>query len=118
MSEGQKSDNRIDLFHRLERELRKPKEPLPIDAFLPPAETIASAIPAPVYESAQQAAQPQGFVQQLRAQDPEAASEEKARPRKRKKKMQPSTNKSLQDEIDEFMNRDGGALAPDVDPES
>jgi hypothetical protein len=119
MTSSNKERNRLDLFRRFEQELRTPKEPLPIDPFLPAPETIASSIPAPASFAAAQAAQPQGFVQQMRAQDPQPAPQEPvARPRKSKKSAEPGPSKSLQDEIAEFMNRDRGALAPDVDPES
>lgn len=119
MGKQKKTGKRLELFKRLELELRSPQEPLPVDPFLPAAETIASSIPAPVSYAAEQAAQPQGFVQQLRAQDPEPAPQEPApRPRKRKNAADTGPSRSLQDEIAEFMNRDGGALAPDVDPES
>ncbi len=117
---GKKKDgNRLDLFRRFELELRTPKQPLLIDAFLPPPDTITSSIPAPTSLAAEQAAQPQGFVQQLRAQDPQPADEEpQARPPKPKSSAEPGPARSLQEEIEEFMNRDRGALAPDVDPES
>jgi hypothetical protein len=118
MTDGRKEGKRLDLFRRFEQELRTPREPLPIDPFLPAPETIASSIPAPATAAAEQAAQPQGFVQQLRARDPEPAPPEPApAPRRRKKSAEPGPSKSLQDEIAEFMNRDRGALAPDVDPE-
>jgi len=119
MTPGNKDGKQLGLFRRFEQELRTPKDPLPIDPFLPAPETIASSIPAPVSVAAAQAAQPQGFVQQLRAQDPEPAPQEPAaRPRRRRKSVEAGSSKSLQEEIEEFMNRDGGALAPDVDPES
>jgi len=119
MTGGRKVGNRLDLFRRLEQELRTPKEPLPIDPFLPPPDAIASSIPSPVSIAAQQAAEPQGFVQQLRAQDPTPAPQEQAaRPRRRTQSADAGPARSLQDEIAEFMSRGGGALAPDIDPES
>ena len=119
MTSDRKEGKRLDLFRRFEQELRTPKEPLLIDPFLPAPETIASSIPSPVSIAVQQAAEPQGFVQQLRAQDPAPAPQEQAaRPRKRKRSAEAGPAKSLQDEIAEFMSRDGGALAPDIDPES
>jgi hypothetical protein len=119
MTSSKKEGHRLDLFRRFEQELRTPKEPLPIDPFLPAPETIASSIPAPASVASEQAAQPQGFVQQLRAQDPEPTPREPAAaPRRRKKSPESGSSKSLQDEIAEFMNRDRGALAPDVDSES
>jgi len=118
MADGTKEGHRLDLFRRFEQELRTPKEPLPIDPFLPAPGTIASSIPAPVSVAAAQAAQPQGFVQQLRAQDPSPPPQEPAaRPRRRRKGADTASSKSLQEEIEEFMSRAGGALAPDVDPE-
>lgn len=119
MSDGTQEGKRLDLFRRFEQELRTPQEPLPIDPFLPSPETIASSIPAPTSAAAQQAAQPQGFVQQLRAQDPGPAPQEPAAPTRRpKKSAEPGPAASLQDEIAEFMKRNGGALAPDADFES
>ena len=119
MIDKKKEGHRLDLFQRFELEIRTPKQPLLIDAFLPAPDTIASSIPAPVSIAAEQAAQPQGFVQQLRAKDPQPAHEEpQAPPHKPKKSAESGPGKSLQEEIEEFMNRDRGALAPDVDSES
>jgi hypothetical protein len=111
--------DRPDLFLRLERELRTPLRPLPIDAFLPSPDAIPSSIPASAPAAAEHAAPVQGFVQQWREQEPPEAAEEPApRPRKPRKPAQTGASKSLKDEIEEFMKRDGGALAPDVEPES
>lgn len=119
MTGDKKAGRQLDLYRRFEQEIRTPKEPLPIDPFLPAPEAIASSIPDSAALAAEQAAQPQGFVQQLREQDPEPIAEEPApAPRRRRKAADRGPAKSLQDEIAEFMNRDGGALAPDVDPES
>ena len=51
-----------DFFRRLEREVRTPREPLPIDAFLPPPESLPTEFPDPA-SSAQpaQARPPQQF---------------------------------------------------------
>ena len=37
--------------------------------------------------------------------------------RKPRRQPAPTASQSLQDEIEEFLNRDGSALAPEVDPE-
>ena len=61
-------------------------------------------------------------MQQLRAEDPDSGTPEEpaARTAQTEERLAESADpsKSLQDEIEEFMNRDGGALAPDLDSES
>ena len=109
---------RLDLFQRIERALRTPRRRLLLDAFLPPPESIASAIPPPEPVVSEIPASQQGFVQQLREQEPEKPLEP-PRPqiRRRRVETEPPATKTLQEEIDEFMNRDGAAaLAPDPDP--
>ncbi len=106
-----------DLFQRFERTIRTPRRRLLIDAFLPPPETIASAIPPPVPAFSAGTAEQSGFVQQLREKEPSLPPAEKPRMRKPRRQPAPTASQSLQDEIEEFLNRDGSALAPEVDPE-
>jgi hypothetical protein len=109
------SDPSLDLYLRFERELRTPRRRLLVDAFLPPVETIESAVPPPPPPPEPFAEPTRGVVQQLRGEDPVPVPE--PRPRRRRRRDAAEPHRSLQQEIDEFMNRDGTALAPDVDPE-
>jgi hypothetical protein len=116
-----------DLYTRLEAEVRTPKQPLLLDAFLPPAATIPSAF-APVRlaippEDPSSGAVPgeagPSISQVLgRLATDEGPSEEPAAPPKRRRTARKTEErqKSLEEEIAEFMSRDNSALAPDRDP--
>lgn len=109
----------LDLYQRLEREVRTPKRPLLLDAFLPPPESIASAVtpPPPAPEPTPEEA---GFLARLQGEEP--AAEPAAKPAKKRRaapaKKKEEAPKSLQEEIAEFMNRDQPALAPEDDLDS
>jgi hypothetical protein len=116
-----------DLYVRLEAEVRTPKRPLLLDAFLPPPATIPSAF-APVRPAIPPEDPAAGTVpgeagssisQVLgRLAPDEGPSEEPAEPPKRRRPVRRTEErqKSLEEEIAEFMSRDNSALAPDRDP--
>ena len=119
-----------DLFTRLEREVRSPKETLLVDAFLPPPEAIPSALrlpaaPRPVPEpspapSADPAPEPDftAAMTGARHRADEGPEEPPAPPpRRRPGRKAAEPEKSLEEEIAEFMSRSSRALAPDADPE-
>ncbi len=107
----------LDLYERFEREIRTPRTRLLLDAFLPAAEDLASAIPPPLPAPAADPEEARGVVQQLRAEDPLPEPEPAPAPPRNRKRPAQEPSKSLQEEIEEFMNRDGAALAPDPDPD-
>jgi len=112
-----------DLFELFETEVRTPREKLLVDAFLPAPDAIPSSLrrpaaPRPAAEPAA-AAEPDYSATlsgaRQRADDTEEAPA--ARPRRRPVKRAAEPEKSLEEEIAEFMSVRGGALAPDADPE-
>ena len=110
-----------ELYRLLEAEVRTPKEPTLLDAFLPAASAIPSvfaepAPPPPVAPDGASISQIQhGLPAGEMARD---RSEDEPSPPKRRRaaKKQPERQKSIEEEIAEFMSRDGNALAPDKDP--
>jgi hypothetical protein len=111
-----------DLYTLLEKEIRTPKERLPIDAFLPKADAIVSAIarpvaPPPPAESPEPV--PGSALRQiLGAPGPDEetpAGEAPAPPRRRRRNAVQEPQKSLEEEVAEFMSRSNNALAPDPD---
>ena len=113
--------NERDLYQRFELEVRTPKKRLLVDAFLPAPETLPSAVaPAPPPPPAVFQTDELGALGRL---DEEEEPKPRPRPRKRvaaKKKDAdaPERSLSLQEEIAEFMNRGGTALAPEDDSPS
>ncbi|HYV18601.1 MAG TPA: hypothetical protein VFC25_06200 [Verrucomicrobiae bacterium] len=108
-----------DLYAQLERELRTPAERLLLDAFLPAPETIQSALyrpapPAPVADPAAAAMFPGGERAVARDRDVEEEQAPRRKPRPRKTA---EPQRSLEEEIQDFLNLRGTALAPDTDPE-
>jgi len=115
-----------DLFMRLEREVRSPKDTLLVDAFLPPAEAIPSSLrrpaaPRPAPEPAPEPAHEPDLTAAMTGarrridegpEDPPAPP-----PRRRPVRRAAEPEKSLEEEIAEFMSRSSRALAPDADPE-
>ena len=95
--------SQLELFRRLEKEIRTPKERLPIDAFLPPVETMPTQFPDPP---------PSKIPVQSRevggSEESEDARRQRRRVRREKKPApaDPSQPIKLEDEIQEFMNRD------------
>ncbi len=94
----------LELFRRLERDIRSPKERLPIDAFLPSPETYPTEFPDP--PPPQLAAQ----VRELGGPGDEEERRERHRQRRGRKPAAAPEGKTppkkLEDEIQEFINRD------------
>jgi hypothetical protein len=109
-----------DLYLALEQAVRTPKERLLVDAFLPPAEAIPSAVQPPAPPRAAAPAPGAGSDEDLllvRRPEADEAPEPVAPPARRRAKKKTAPEQSLEDEIAEFMSR-GAALAPDPDPET
>ena len=94
-----------ELFRRLELEVRTPGEALPIDAFLPSPDTLPTEFPDPPPSSLPAQAREMGSLSD--------AEEEKRERRKQRRgrKTRPAgapaeSPKKLEDEIQEFLNRD------------
>ena len=107
-----------DLYERLERELRTPGERLLLDAFLPAASEIASALarpPAPDPIPVDGATVAGLFGD--RATSRERDVEDPAPRRKPRPRRAAEPKRSLEEEIADFMSQRGTALAPDTDPE-
>lgn len=108
-----------ELYQRFEIEVRTPKRPLLIDALLPDAAAIPTALPI-VQAPPPIPAEDLGFLGRDRLADRDPQPEEE-RPRPRRKTRPAPVRrkegpKSLEEEVAEFMNRDrASALAPDVD---
>ena len=106
-----------DLYQRFEREVRAPRRRTLLDAFLPPPESLESAVapptPPPMPEPSPEEA---GLMARLENAEPPPEPRPKPVKKRRavlaKKKEAP---KSLQEEVAEFMNRDQTALSPDDD---
>ncbi len=89
-----------ELFRRLEREVRTDRERLPIDAFLPPPETLPTDFPDPP---------PSAVKAEVREMGTLADAEEERKERRRQRRVRkpvPQAARNLEDEIHEFMNRD------------
>jgi hypothetical protein len=93
----------LELFRRLEREIRTPKERLPIDAFLPSVEALPTQFPDPPPSKVPVQSREVGALQ-----DSDDARQQRRRVRRDKKAApaDPSQPIKLEDEIQEFMNRD------------
>ena len=106
-----------DLYQRFEREVRAARRRTLLDAFLPPPESLESAVapptPPPMPEPSPEEA---GLMARLENAEPPPEPRSKPVKKRRavlaKKKEAP---KSLQEEVAEFMNRDQTALSPDDD---
>jgi hypothetical protein len=108
-----------ELYTLLEREVRTPREKLPLDAFLPAADAILSAIARPVAAppppDAPEPAPGAALRQILGAPAPaeETPAEPPPTPRRRRSAQAAEPQKSLEEEVAEFMNSSSRALAPD-----
>lgn len=93
----------LELLRRLELEIRARRERLPIDAFLPSLEALETEFPDPP---------PSRVAVQSREVGSLEESEEQKRERRRVRRAKkpapadPSKEVKLEDEIQEFMNRD------------
>ena len=108
-----------DIYQRFELLVRTPKRRILLDAFLPAPESLPSSVapqalpPLPGPEMSPE--EMNLYRPRERDEEPPAAD---PRPRTQRRKAAPKKKeaaKSLQDEIAEFMNRDGAALAPEDD---
>jgi hypothetical protein len=114
----------LDIYQRFELEVRTPKRRLLLDAFLPSPDALPSVVappppPPPLPGVSEEEA---GLLARLGPREPEEPPpprrrHKSAEPAKARKKRQPEKPRTLQEEIDEFMNRDGTALAPDDEPD-
>ena len=94
-----------ELFRLLEREVRTPRETLPIDAFLPAPETLPTEFPDPA---------PSALPSQVRELGSVSEAEDRRRERRKQRRARKPPDKGapaaapqkLEDEIQEFMNRD------------
>jgi hypothetical protein len=112
-----------ELYALLEREVRTPKEKLPLDAFLPKPDAIVSAIARPATPppppEAPEPVPGAALRQILGAPGPEEETPAEAPPPPRRRKRNAPVDereKSLEEEVAEFMSRSTRALAPDPDP--
>ena len=111
-----------ELYTLLEREVRSPREKLPLDAFLPAANSILSAIARPIAAppppEAPDPAPGAALRQILGAPGPEEETAAGPPPPPRRRRSAPvnEREKSLEEEVAEFMKSSNRALAPD--PES
>jgi len=109
---------RKDLYERFELQVRTPKKRILLDAFLPAPETLEPTVasqaplPLPVPEMTVEEA---NMFRRREPEDDEPAPAPKPRPKKKASAKKKEESKSLKDEIAEFMNRAGTALAPDDD---
>ena len=92
-----------DFFRRLEREVRTPREALPIDAFLPPPESLPTEFPDPA-----SSAQPAQAREMMSALDDEEEKRERRKHRRGRKARSAEAEplRKLEDEVKEFLNRD------------
>jgi hypothetical protein len=108
---------KLDLFQRFELEIRSPKRPMLLDAFLPPPESLESTVaPPPPPVIPEMPGEEIGALARLEAEEP--PPEPKPRPARKKSRRAPAKTeapRSLEQEIAEFMNRDQVGLSPDDD---
>lgn len=108
-----------DIYQRFELLVRTPKRRILLDAFLPAPESLPSSVApqAPPPLPGPETSPEETNLYRPRERDEEPPAEDpRPRPQRRKaapKKREPA--RSLQDEIAEFMNRDGAGLAPEGD---
>jgi hypothetical protein len=105
----------LDLYQRFELEVRTPKRRLLVDAFLPAPEDIESVVtpPPPPPPLPGESTDGIGFGS-LRDRADEEPPAPPPKPRRKKvAPRKPEKSKSLQEEIAEFMSRDGVGLAPE-----
>ncbi|MFQ5843394.1 MAG: hypothetical protein ACE5JG_00225 [Planctomycetota bacterium] len=103
-----------DIYQRFEREVRAPGRRLLLDAFLPEPDRIPSAVaPPPPPPTAEAAARGMTLSERLEAEVPQPEPRPKPRPMKgaASRKKAATRPRTLQEEIEEFMNRDGAPSA-------
>jgi hypothetical protein len=92
----------LDVFRKLEREVRTPREKLPIDAFLPSPDTLPTDFPDPP---------PSRLTAQVRELGISSDAGQERRERRRQRRTQkpaaePAAPKNIEEEISQFINRD------------
>ena len=93
-----------DLFRTLEREVRTPRETLPVDAFLPAPDSLPTEFPDPPPSHLPVESREMGSVS-----DEEERRERRKQRRGRKTRSpgaQPEAPRKLEEEVQEFLNRD------------
>lgn len=107
----------IDIYQRFELEVRTPKKHLLVDSFLPSPESLPSTVtPLPPPPLPAVSEEESDFMARLEAREPEPEPKRKKASGTKKKKTVEGA-KSLQEEVEEFMNSGHHALAPDDDLE-
>ena len=106
-----------DLYERLERELRTPGERLLLDAFLPDPASIPSALARPPVPEPVPGSAAADFFGAEGPTARERQTEEPAPRRRPRPRKTAEPQRSLDEEIADFMSQRGTALAPDTDPE-
>lgn len=105
----------IDIYQRFELEVLTPKKHLLVDSFLPSPESLPSTVtplPPPPLPAVSEAES--DFMARLEAREPEPEPKRKKASGTKKKKTVEGA-KSLQEEVEEFMNSGHRALASDDD---
>jgi hypothetical protein len=106
----------FDLYQKFETLVRTPKKRMLLDAFLPAPETLPSAVaPPPPPPMANLSPDEVGMLSRLDREEEEPAPPPRPAKKRKTAEKKKEAPKSLQDEIAEFMNRDGTALAPEED---
>ena len=110
-----------DLYAKMEREIRTPAEQLLLDAFLPKPEAIPSALHRPDPPAVDPAAAPGAaglFGETGPAVSRDRETEEPAARRRPRPRKAAEPQRSLEEEVKDFLNLRGTALAPDTDPDT
>jgi hypothetical protein len=110
---GEVVKSQQELFRVLERELRESRERLPIDAFLPAPEKLPTEFPDPPASALPVQSREMGSVADAEERRRERRNLRRTR-RPAGKEASPAAPLKLEDEIQEFMNRD---LPPGARPE-
>lgn len=108
----------IDIYQRFELEVRTPKKHLLVDSFLPSPESLPSTVtPLPPPPLPAVSEEESDFMARLEARERESEPEPKRKKASgtKKKKKTVEGAKSLQEEVEEFMNSGHRALASDDD---
>src|SRR5215475_12599335 len=92
----------LELFRKLEREVRTPREKLPIDAFLPSPDSLPTDFPDPP---------PSQLTAHVREMGISSDTEQERRDRRRQRRTrkpapEKAPPKNIEEEINEFINRD------------
>ncbi len=106
-----------DIYQHFELVVRTPRRRILLDAFLPAPQTLESSVtpkePAPLPVPEMSPEEMNLYRPREREEEQEPAPEPKTRVKRKAPPKRKESTKSLQEEIAEFMQRDGAALAPD-----